>query len=242
MKRKLAIITFIMLAPAAMAIAMSSGSYTLSGSNDCGGRSASSASNQVTRVSIGGAVARMSQSANYVVYTGPKRKKEIPPIITINSVSKTALTTGETCTIDWHADRDGSFIIELGGDGTPGSGTQLASGNCLAAISVLTDILESDLTDNAQNTIHIIVDDGATQSFAAVVLLDDQVGPDVSFTQVTIRGTVDSDSITEVDVDGVPVPVTARQYEAIVNTPASEIYISIKNQYGATTTRIIRLQ
>jgi len=242
MKRKLIIIAFIILSPVVLTAAMTSGSYTLQVGQDSGGGDTESAAYKL-RGSVSGAVAGKAQSVNYVIHVGAvPRAGQGLSVISIESITRQALSTGDRCTINWHSAVDGDYYVEVGGNGSIASGTAVDSGLCSADSGIVSQVVEADLDDNMKNTIFIIVDDGTKVYYAAIVILDDQVPPDANFTKITVNGTVEDDTITEVLVSGVPVPVTGGQYQAVVNTFGPEIIIEATNSSGAKAQRKIRIQ
>ena len=238
MRHKLLIICIV--APLAIGAVMASVSFKARVAQDCGGGAALS-SGFKTRGSIGGAVCGPAQSTAFISYAGPlPRTQHTGAIVVVENITRAALTTGEECFVYWHATVDGDFTIEVGGTGTPGSGLVVDSGSCLADASIESRIHELSLTDDDRSIIYIYVDDGSDTYYAAVVLTDDQTPPDATFTQVTVEGSVDDASVTDVYVNTVSVPVASGQYQAVVSTGLSEIIIEATNDKSQTMTRKVR--
>ena len=102
------------------------------------------------------------------------------PIVIIESISNQVLGSGASASITWVSDLAGSYSIETGGDGTPGSGTEIGSGSCDAVTPTVTAITESDLVDDSQNKIFIFVTSSLITGSASFVLYDDQTPPSSS--------------------------------------------------------------
>lgn len=239
MRKKLLIVC--LLAPMVIAATMISTAYSIRTGDDYGGGEAQGTSLK-TRGSIGGAVGGETRSTSYVVYTGVRtRAADVGPVVVFENLSKETLTTNEGCSIQWHSTIDGDFYVEVGGNGTPGSGTQIDYGTCTTDLTVETYVNEFDLLDNQGNTVYIIVDNGFNTFYAAIAITDDQVLPDMSFTQITVQGSVDDATVTDVYVNSVPVSVVSGQYQALVNTSLDEIIIEATNGEGETVRRTIRV-
>ena len=204
---------------------------------DSGGGGALSANLALRGSSIGGAVAAGARSVNYVVYTGPLQRRAGQPVSTVvvENVSKSALRGGEQCTLRWRSTAGGTYYVEVGGNGSPGSGTQVATGSCTGGASVNTAIQESVLPDNQRHPIYVIVDAGSYTRYAGVVIVDDQVEPDAAFTRITVSGTVADDSV-EVRVNGAAVPVSDRKYEAQVTTSMDMVTVQAAPPGGVPQT------
>jgi hypothetical protein len=80
------------------------------------------------------------------------------PTITIVSVNPAVIGEGQNSCVTWVVDYDGAACVELGGDGTPGSGDPLAEVDVLANVSVNMVIGEDILPTDNTSTIYIIVD------------------------------------------------------------------------------------
>lgn|GEM_PF-3439332 len=240
MNRKFLIVGFI--AAVALAATMTSSGYGTRTVQDCGGGLTASTSFNA-KGSIGDSVGGSSGSTSFLVYSGALRHTEQPPesAVVVESVSKGALTTKEVSVIRWHSKINGNYYIELGGNGAPGSGVLISSGVCSANVPIETDIYEAEIPDNQRHQIFIIVDTGSGYYYASVVLFDDQIPPNISIQKITVKGSVDDATVTQVIVNGVSVPIVSGKYEAEVSTALSEIVIEATNSKGQTVKRTIRL-
>jgi len=86
------------------------------------------------------------------------------PVVTFTSGAPSPIGLLSQTTVTWQSSEDGSYIIELGGNGTPGSGTQIASGTVQANNPVNQVITGKQLTYMAATEIWVYVTDalGAT--------------------------------------------------------------------------------
>lgn len=85
--------------------------------------------------------------------------------VTINSVNPTALngTTTTESTITWTSDISGDYQVEVGGDGTKGTGTIIETGSVTADTPVSSTVQASDLTEGeGAYNIYIYVTDPDT--------------------------------------------------------------------------------
>lgn len=105
------------------------------------------------------------------------------PVVTLNLVSPTEIAPDNISSVNfstvfWQTSVGGTYRVELGGDGTPGSGVLLENGSVVGATPTTTDLHESELPDNRQSKIFIIVDDGSgNRGYASFNLTDDQTAP-----------------------------------------------------------------
>lgn len=65
-----------------------------------------------------------------------------------------------SATIDWHSDKGGSYVVELGGSGTIGSGTALASGTVAANATMSQIVRGAQLRFSAATPLWVYVTDG----------------------------------------------------------------------------------
>jgi len=238
-----------LVALSAIAATMASGAYVARIGEDAGGGPALSTTLR-TKGSIGGSVDGETKSTNW---TGALPRTPIPPVVVVEGVSKPALTTGEECIISWHSTIDGYFYVEVGGNGTPGSGGRVDEGPCTAYVSIESKVYESDLPDNQDSPVYIIVDTGlGTPPYGTVTLTDDQIAPEfAAFDIVRIQGTVSDSSVTEVviKVAGQPdwqVPVISGSYDC--TTPlglspsgTTEVILEATNSEGKSVQRKIKM-
>ncbi len=56
----------------------------------------------------------------------------LPPAVAFAAPTPASLALLDRVFVGWQSDRSGTYVVELGGDGTPGSGTWLASGSVAA--------------------------------------------------------------------------------------------------------------
>jgi hypothetical protein len=99
------------------------------------------------------------------------------PAVVVDSVSQDVLGTGDSATITWTCKHDGTYSVEVGGNGTAGSGTILETGSCQVDDQIQSVVSESDLPDNQASAVYIIVAEAPCAGFAVVILYDDQTGP-----------------------------------------------------------------
>jgi hypothetical protein len=82
--------------------------------------------------------------------------------------------------ITWHCNMDGTYYIEVGGSGVPGSGSQVDTGSVTAYTDKQITIGEEEIADNATETVWIIVDSDGEVDSASVQLTDDETAPSLS--------------------------------------------------------------
>ncbi len=80
----------------------------------------------------------------------------VAPAVTINSVSATVIGPDVSTIINWQVNENCTYFIEAGGDGSPGSGTTISSGICIADTPINSTITCSDLPADSETTIFII--------------------------------------------------------------------------------------
>jgi hypothetical protein len=68
-------------------------------------------------------------------------------------------------------------VVRVGGTGTPGSGTLVESGECIAGVQVLSTVSEADLADNLTSPVYIFVTASGITGSVGTVLADDQIAP-----------------------------------------------------------------
>ena len=135
----------------------------------------------------------------------------------------------------WISDKNGSYDIIV-------NGNVMDSGVCSAGVPKSQPILETDLVDNSQNGVMVVVTAVSEQNNAVVGIYDDQIPPDFSVAKITVTGTVDDDTVTQVVVNGVNVPVLSNSYTAEVSSGIDEITVEATNAAGKIVTRIIAKQ
>lgn len=99
------------------------------------------------------------------------------PAVVIDSISQTVLGPGGSSTITWTCKQDGTYSVEVGGNGTVNSGSVLASGTCQIDDQILSTVFEEDLPDNEASPVYVIIAEAPIAGFAVVTLFDDQTGP-----------------------------------------------------------------
>jgi subtilisin family serine protease len=100
------------------------------------------------------------------------------PAVVVDSVSQYVLGPGEqSAAITWTCKHDGTYSVEVGGDGTAGSGDVIAGGVCYVDDQIVTQVFESDLPDNQASPIYIVVAEALCAGFATVTLYDDHTAP-----------------------------------------------------------------
>jgi hypothetical protein len=105
------------------------------------------------------------------------------PVVTISSVSPRVIGPLQASAVRWSCTHDGSYLVEAGGNGAPGSGSQIENGSCFASVAVTTPVNESNIADNTTATIYVIVTDNAAQTaFAFTDITDDHIPPAVFIT------------------------------------------------------------
>jgi len=116
-----------------------------------------------------------------------------PPQITVTSITERFLGPSVTTSdVTWQCDCDiQSWSVEVGGTGSQGSGTQIASGSNLAANTPATfTVAETDIPDDTTQKIYIYVDTGYETVKTYFVLTDDHTEPSVQMTTPAPNSTV----------------------------------------------------
>lgn len=242
MSRKRIVLIALMFAAGVVIAAMSSTNFFLDPVVvDQGGGEAAS-SNFVLQGSIGGPAIGSASSTNYKLEIG-----FIGPATSDNWLQISQLPTPDTIgpgissEFKWISQKSGSFYIELGGDGSIGSGTQLRTGTCTATVEETETIAPAQLTDDASNIIYVIVDSGSGVLSKQVAIIDDETSPLVTLTQVAVDGTVDDATVTEVFLNGSSVTVTAGAYSGVVTTGMDSITVQATNGDGKSVTKTIAI-
>jgi hypothetical protein len=100
------------------------------------------------------------------------------PVINIISAIPSVLGAGMNSSIIWQCDVDGNYRVEVGGNGTPATGTLVENGSCTSGSPVTSTVYDSDLTQNTSNNIYVIVTDLSLRvGHGLVQLTDDHVAP-----------------------------------------------------------------
>jgi len=220
---------------------MESVTYRVRGVVACGGQGGSGSFDAtLCQMTVGG----KAGSGSFRCVGGPVRiVVPVQSAVVIDAVERRWLAAGESATITWHSRVDGDFYVEVGGNGTPGSGVLLDSGTLMAGAIMQHRINEADLPDNAPTAVYFIVSTATRTSFASILLYDDQLPPSVELHSLHISGHVDDPTVTEVLVDGVPVPVQQDgRWSADVGSPPGEIIIEAQNSKGIKVTRKITIR
>jgi len=108
--------------------------------------------------------------------------RQAVPTVTIFPLSSVVLGPGQSLTVSWQSSKDGTYSVEVGGDGTPGSGFQIESGTCQAYSPVNSTVYETDLPDNTSASLFVIVTSDSFSGFTSVTLTDDQMPPGTRIT------------------------------------------------------------
>lgn len=130
----------------------------------------------------------------------------VAPQISINSVSESLLGPNiTTSTINWQSEVDATYHIEVGGNGTPGTGTQVETGSCFADTPIDTAVDESEIPDSTTQNIYVIIEAGTETFSNYTTITDDHTAPSSSVTSPgdgTVRGSVDSIAGAAADAGG----------------------------------------
>ena len=242
------ILLIAILCAAGGALAMGSATYLLQPSVMDNGGGYASSSTYEQRGSIGGTVIGSSPSATSTTY-----KMDVGYISTSGGGAASwiqitqqptpdTIGSGGTTQIKWVSSLAGTYRVELGGTGVPGSGTLLKSGSCTAGGTVTNNIAESLLTANSVNTIYVIVTAGIQVGAKSVVATSDRLIPALTATTVTVAGTCDDVTVANVVVNGTAIPVVAGAYSALVTTGISSISIVGTNASSKSVTRTVTVQ
>jgi hypothetical protein len=178
--------------------------------------------------------AGLAGSTNFRSYAGWLYVLPHPAVRILSPPSPPVVGTGGSSTFQWICDWTGTFTLTSGT-------TTLATGNCLAGVPVNTTVLESDLTDDMDNTLTLTVTSLPNQESVNVNIRDDRTGPAFNPLEITrIAGTVDDPSITTltVKISGQPdqtVPVTGGNFS--FNAPAGTTTVVIEGGGFARTVR-----
>lgn len=172
----------------------------------------------------------IAQSANYrseagFIYMLPGPTEEWLRIT--QQPNPAVLGTGGECAFAWVSDRDGTFEMRI-------NSMLLDSGNCSATVPENQVVYESDLDDNSENRLSVIVDAGTDQASVLVSIVDDQISPvftRLEFTQVT-GGITDTDAVAEVVVNDVPATITDDTFVCSVTSGTTELVVETRNADG----------
>lgn len=118
------------------------------------------------------------------------------PVVTITEHDPYVIGEAMTSIIKWKADKTGTYTLEIGGDGTTGSGTLIENGSCTAGVEVTSYVFEDNVTDNTEVTVYVIVDDGSRSGYALTEITDDHTPP-TSLTTYPINGS-ETSSVTNI--------------------------------------------
>ena len=107
-----------------------------------------------------------------------------PPLVAIDSLSKSLLKAGESSEVSWHANENGAFSLRLGGSDCD-SGTVLDSGAYGSQpASHISNVSAADLSEGA-NTLRLCLSDAAANRGADTETINkDTIAPD---TQITVK-------------------------------------------------------
>lgn len=92
----------------------------------------------------------------------------LAPVVTIDPPAAVAALLGPA-TFRWESDRDGTYVVEVGGSGVPGSGTQLASGDVRAGSPMTLAVTAGQLGDRRRVWVHVTAADGSRGKASALV-------------------------------------------------------------------------
>jgi hypothetical protein len=156
-------------------------------------------------------------SPNYRSFAGWLYVLPHEPVRILSPPSPPVVGTGGSSTFQWICDWTGTFTLTSGT-------TTITTGNCMAGVPVNTTVLETDLTDDMNNTLTLTVSAPPNGGSVNVNIRDDRTGPVFNPLEITrIAGAVDDLSITSITVriQGQPdqnVPVTGGTFT--FNAPA----------------------
>ena len=85
----------------------------------------------------------------------------VAPTVTFPGGTPSPIGLLSQSTVTWQSDEDGDYVIELGGNGLPGSGTQIAAGTVLANNPVNQSIEGRQLSYTADTELWVYVTDAA---------------------------------------------------------------------------------
>ena len=126
----------------------------------------------------------------------------------------------DAATVNWQSDEDGTYIIEIGGNGTIGSGTQILSGSVQAGMPVASQVQGIQLSYAGPTTVWVYV----TDSFGGIGTL---------FAELNLKPLVTIPTTTRVEhieilSNGLKAYVTsANQVLALDTDPSSGTYNTI---------------
>jgi len=164
------------------------------------------------------------------------------PFVTIDVVDPAAVPASGAAVISWTADADADYFVEVGGSGTRGTGTQIASGACQAGIQMQTLVAEQSLPDNAKSTVFVIVETANVTGFDSCEITDDQTPPVIELASITVTGFVTDPTVPVVIVNGQVYPVNGGKYSFTIDAPVgSEIIIYATNKSGFTTSKKVKV-
>ena len=110
-----------------------------------------------------------------------------PPLVAIDSLSKSLLKAGESSEVSWHANENGAFSLRLGGSDCD-SGTVLDSGAYGSQpASHISNVSAADLSEGA-NTLRLCLSDAAANRGADTETINkDTIAPDTTIDTQTGR-------------------------------------------------------
>lgn len=150
--------------------------YSLDGSDPAvGAANTISGSSPLSGISIGAGTTVLKFFAVDTSQNRESVKQEtyvvdlVSPTISLVGPAPTAIGLLATTNIGWQSDKAGNYVVELGGTGTPGSGTVLAIGTVLTATPVNQPITGSQLSYAASTPLWIYVTDSVGHTGSASV-------------------------------------------------------------------------
>ena len=120
---------------------------------------------------------------------GTVTKDTTPPTVTINGIAPTVIGAGQTATLTWHANENGSFRLLLGGTDCS-SGAQIAAGTYSSEPTTIAVPIAGSALSPGSNTLRVCSSDAAgnTGSKTTKVSLD-STAPTVAVSKPVNGGT-----------------------------------------------------
>jgi DNA-binding beta-propeller fold protein YncE len=95
----------------------------------------------------------------------------VSPIVTVSSGAPGAMGLLGSQDITWQSNEAGTYVVELGGTGTPGTGTVLSTGSATPATPVVQNIKGTQLTYAGLTRLWVYVTDGVDHTGSTSVVL-----------------------------------------------------------------------
>lgn len=234
--------------------------YSVDGTDpDPGAAGTLSGSTPVTGIAVGGGTTVLKFFAIDVAANREATRTETyvvdlsAPTISLNGPAPDPVGLLATATVGWQTDEGGSYAVELGGTGTPGSGTVLSGGVVAAGTPMQQDVPGTRLAYGAVTSLWVYVTDGVGHTGSMSVALplkpfepvptgaavNIAVLPDGTKAYAVRRG-ADAVDVIDTDPDSATydtvlttVAVGTRPYGAAVTPDGARVYVTNQGDTNA---------